>query len=231
MVTKIAIHQPNYLPWIGYFQKISSADVFIILDNVHFSKDSFTQRTKIRTKDGWMWLTIPIEKKYHRDTIENILLPEDNKWKKRHWTSIISNYSRSKYYDIHRSFFEELYSESLKNLQLFNEKGILYLIDNFGIDVEIHRASEFDLGDSRNTDLLVELIKKVGGDCYISGMGGEKYMNENRFKEESIKLEYFKFETFKYPQRWDGFIPYMSAIDILFNGIDIIPKLLQKNKK
>lgn len=230
MVTKVAIHQPNYFPWIGYFQKISFADIFIILDNVQFSKDSFTQRTKIRTKDGWMWLTIPIEKKYHRDTIENILLPEDNKWKKKHWMSIISNYSRSKYYQDHQNFFEELYSDNLKRLQLFNEKGILYLMDNFELDVDIHRASEFDLDDLRSTDLLVELVKSVGGDCYISGKGGEKYMIESKFKEENIKLEYFKFEPFEYPQRWDGFMPYMSAIDMLFNAMDIVPKLLQQKK-
>ncbi len=220
MVIKVAIHQPNYLPWIGFFQKMALADVFVILDNVQFSRDSYTQRTKIRTKNGWLWLTIPIEKKFYFQSIKDIPLPEDNNWQKKHWMSIVSNYSKAKYYNEYEEFFEKLYSNNLKNLQVFNEEGILYLIDALDIEIELIKASELELDDLKSTDLIVEIVNKVGGDCYLSGMGGGNYMDESKFKDNGIQLEYFKYKPFEYEQRWDGFEPNMSSIDLLFNVDD-----------
>ncbi|MCD4822861.1 MAG: WbqC family protein [Methanococcoides sp.] len=215
---KVVIHQPNYLPWIGYFQKISSSDIFIILDDVQFSKDSFTQRTKIRTPNGWMWLTIPIQKNNNFNNINQVLLPSDSKWLNSHWKSIVANYSKSKYFNQYGSFFEELYlNNNIQDLQAFNEKIILYLLDVLKIDVEVFRSSDFELDSLKGTDLLIELVKKVDGDCYISGMGGNNYMDTNLFSQNNIKLEYFKYKPFEYEQRWDGFEPYMSIIDLLFN--------------
>ena len=223
---KVAIHQPNYLPYVGFFQKMALADVFVILDTVQFSKDSYTQRTKIRTKEGWIWLTIPIEKKYYFKPIKDIHLPQDKKWLKKHKLSIAYNYSKCKFFD--DRFVDEYYSYSGKfeKLQEFNERGIFYLKDKFGIKTEIARASELD-GDEnlKSTDLLVDIVKKVGGNVYISGSGGGKYMDKGEFLRNNIKLEYFEFKPFefKYPQRWNGFEPYMSAIDLLFNeGTDKI---------
>ena len=217
MMKKVAIHQPNYSPWIGFFQKMALADIFVILDNVQFSKDSYTQRTKIRTKEGWIWLTIPIEKKYYFKRIKEVYLPQNDKWIKKHKLSILSNYSKAPFFDI--DFIERYYTNSFKKLREFNEFGILYLKDEFGIKTEIVRASELDVDDNlKSTDLLVDLVKKVGGDYYISGLGGKRYMEESKFKEEGITLEYFEFEPFKYQQRWEGFEQYMSAIDLLFNA-------------
>ena len=213
---KVAIHQPNYLPWIGFFQKMALADIFVILDIVQFSKDSYTQRTKIRAKEGWIWLTIPLEKKYYFRPINDIHLPQDEKWVKRHKMSIISNYSKCKFVD--GKFVDEYYSGKFENLQEFNERGIFYLKDKFGIKTEIVRASELDIDDNlKSTDLLVEIVKKVGGNVYISGLGSGKYMEEGKFLMNDIKVGYFEFKPFEYPQRWDGFEPYMSAIDLLFN--------------
>jgi len=213
---KVAIHQPNYMPWIGFFQKMALADVFVILDTVQFSKDSYTQRTKIRTKEGWIWLTIPVERKYYFKPIKDIHLPQDEKWLKKHKKSIVSNYSKCKYFD--DEFVDEYYSGKFGKLQEFNEYGIFYLKDKFGIKTEIIRASELDIDENlKSTDLLVDIVKKIGGDVYISGLGGGKYMDEWKFLMDNIKLEYFDFKPFEYPQRWDGFEPYMSAIDLLFN--------------
>ena len=228
---KVAIHQPNYLPWIGFFQKMALADIFVILDTVQFSKDSYTQRTKIRTKEGWIWLTIPIEKKYYFKPIKDIHLPQDEKWVKKHKMSLISNYSKCKFVD--DEFVDEYYSYSGKfeKLQEFNEFGIVYLKEKFGIKTEIVRASELDIDDNlKSTDLLVDIVKKVGGDIYISGLGGGKYMEEGKLLMNNIKLEYFEFKPFEYPQRWGGFEPYMSTIDLLFNVGESSKKLFGQLK-
>jgi hypothetical protein len=213
---KIAIHQPNYLPWTGYFKKMAMSDIFVILDTIQFSKDSYTQRTKIRTKDGWMWLTIPIEKDNHFKPIKDVQLPRDTKWLKKHMTSIVSNYSKSGFYD--REFIENYYTQELKTLQEFNEAGILYLKKKLGINAKIVRASELGIDPGlKSTDLILEIVKKTGGDTYISGAGGEKYMELPKFDAEKITLEFSKFQPSEYAQRWDGFEPYMSAIDLVYN--------------
>ena len=216
---RVAIHQPNYLPWIGYFKKMSLCDVFVILDNVQFSKDSYTQRTEVRTRKGWMWLTIPIQKEEHFKLIKDVSLPKNNKWRKKHWLSIHSNYAKTKHFEDFNNFFKDVYLDyGIDTLQDFNEKFIIYMSDIFDIHPEIVRASELNIeSELKKSDLLIEIIKNIGGDVYISGTGGENYIEEEKFKKEGIGVDYFKFQPFVYPQRWAGFEPYMSAIDVLFN--------------
>jgi len=213
---KIAIHQPNYLPWTGYFKKMALSDVFVVLDTIQFSKDSYTQRTKIRTKGGWMWLTIPIEKENHFKPIKDVQLPRDTKWLKKHMTSIVSNYSKAGFFD--KEFIENYFSQGQKTLQEFNEAGIFYLKNKLGIKAKVVRASELNVDPAlKSTDLIIDIVKKMGGDTYISGTGGEKYMETPKFDADHIKLEFSKFQPSEYRQRWDGFEPYMSAMDLVFN--------------
>jgi len=217
-MVSVSIHQPNYLPFIGFFQKMALSDIFIILDTVQFSKDSYTQRTRIRTKDGCIWLTIPINKKYNFKPIQDVLLPDDNNWLKKHKMSLLSNYSKCKFVD--EKFIDEYYSDcgKFKTLKEFNEIGIYYLKNKFEINTNIIKASDLNIDNSlKSTDLLIDIIKKVGGDTYISGSGGAKYLDESKFANNKLALKYFKFEPFEYSQRWSGFEPFMSSLDLLFN--------------
>lgn len=213
---KVAAHQPNYMPFLGYFQKMSRADIFVIMDTVQFSTRSFTQRVKIRAKEGWMWLTIPIEKKYHFSSIQDVLLPDGEKWKREHENTLLKHYSKCPFFDV--AFIANYYATDIRHLQEFNEKGIQYMKEQLGIKTEIVRASEIGVNvDLKSTELLIDILKKAGGDIYISGVGGRNYMNEKRFERENINLEYFEFLPVEYLQRWEGFEPYMSGIDFLFN--------------
>ena len=214
---KVAIHQPNYLPYIGYFQKMSKSDIFILLDIVQFSKDSFTQRTKIRTKTGWMWITIPIERAYYFKQINEIPLPQNDVWKKRHMKAIMANYSKCPYYD--DTFIQKYYlKKKFEKLHEFNEYGIYYLKEKFGIETEIIRASSLDVDAKlKSSALLAELVKSVGGTVYISGTGAKSYLDVTEFEKRNIDVEFFEFVPFVYPQRWSGFESYMSAVDLWFN--------------
>ena len=194
------------------------SDVFVLLDTVQFSRGSFTQRTRIRTKDSSMWLTIPIEKKNYFKQINEVPLPKDENWLKKHKTSIVANYTKCRYYD--SSFVDDYYSDNGKytDLQKFNECGIFYLKKKLGIRTDIMWASELDLrSDLRSTELLLDILETLGADTYISGLGGKKYMDESQFSMKNIKLKYLGFKPSPYPQRWDGFEPYMSALDLVFN--------------
>lgn len=213
---KVAIHQPNYLPWWGFFEKMSRADVFVLLDTVQFSKDSFTQRTRIRTKDGWMWLTIPVRKEYHFKPINEVRLPEDGKWMKKHKASIVANYSKCDHYD--EWLVDGYYGQEPRTLREFNEAGIFYLKKKLGIATRIVRASELGIATGlKATDLIIDIVKKAGGDTYISGSGGDKYQDASGYEANGIKLEYASIRPEEYKQRWGGFQPYMSALDRIFN--------------
>lgn len=217
MVT-VSIHQPNYLPYIGYFQKMARSDIFVLLDTVQFSNDSYTQRTRIRTPEGWMWLTIPVNKKYKFHQIKEIFLPDDITWKKKHKLSLISHYSKTPFFD--DSFITDYYSgnNSFDTLQDFNEFGIFYLVKKFNIKTKILRASELGIDENlKSTDLIVKIVKKVNGTTYFSGSGGTKYLDERKFSENHLDLKFFNFNLFTYPQRWENFEPYMSAVDFYYN--------------
>ncbi|HPD74525.1 MAG TPA: WbqC family protein [Methanoregulaceae archaeon] len=204
------------MPYFGYFQKMAQADVFVILDNVQYSKDSYTQRVKIRTQTGWIWLTIPIEKTNNFHPINEVILPEDDRWRKKHKVSIVSNYSKCPYFD--KDFIERYYDLPIRSLNDFNEHGIRYLLQNFGIKAKIVRASGMNLNAAlTSTDLLLEIVKKLGGSSYISGPSGKQYLDERKFSDNGITVEYFSPMIPEYKQRWPGYQAYMSAIDILFN--------------
>ena len=214
----VTIHQPNYLPWLGFFSKIKHSDCFVILDNVKYTKSSVINRNKIRTKEGWRYLTIPIEKKYHSSKIYDVKLPENNKWQEKHWKTIETNYKKADYFYSYKDFFEDLYKKKFEYLWQINEEIISYLLKCFDINIEIIKASEMNLDPKlQKTDLLVDILKIVGAKTYLSGSSGKNYLEFDKFKENDIKLELFEFKHPVYKQRYHGFEPYMAAIDLLFN--------------
>jgi hypothetical protein len=215
---RVAIHQPNYLPYPGFFQKMSRADLFILLDTVQFSMDSFTQRVRIRTRPPQesIWLRIPVPRQYRLSPIEAIPLSGDPKWKRRHKMTIDYNYMGTRFFD--QQFVETYYGLEVPSLREWNEYGIRYLKDRLGIRTPVVWASELGVNRSlKATDLIISIVDEVGGETYISGSSGRKYLEEGKFGTHGITLEYFDFHTVEYKQKWEGFIPYMSTIDLLFN--------------
>jgi hypothetical protein len=225
------IHQPNYLPWIGFFYKIAHSDCFIILDTVEYSKNSVINRNKIRVKDGWAYLTIPIEKKFHNSRIVNVELQKGNSWQISHFQTIEANYKKADYFHCYEDFFKELYNAKYHYLWEVNEKIIRYLLDCFDMNVEIKKSSELDMDpDLKKTDLLVSIIKEVEADIYLSGSGGEKYLDTDVFNANNIELKYTNFTHPVYKQRYQGFMPNMAAIDLLFNLGDKSKSLIKTNR-
>jgi hypothetical protein len=213
---KVTIHQPNYLPYFGYFQKMALSDIFVLLDTVQYSKNSYTKRVKIRTQMGGVWLTIPIEKINNFKKIQEIKLPIDIKWKTKHKSSITVNYSKSTFFD--KFFVDNYYQLSPENLLDFNEAGIRYFQEKFNIKTKLVRASELKIDkELKSSDLLIEIVKKIGGSTYISGPSGKQYLDREKFLHNNIDVEIFEPTIHTYKQRWSGFEPYMSSIDILFN--------------
>ncbi len=213
----ISVHQPQYLPWLGYFDKIAGSDLFVFLDDVQYKKREFQNRNKIRTKEGFMWLTVPvITKGSYYQRINEVLIYPTSTWKNEHLKSIIHNYAKSAYFELYIDFFEKLYKINWEYLCDLNVETIKFIMKELGMNTPVEFSSKLKL-ESRATQRLIDICKHFGADTYLSGTGARDYMDEKTFEENGIKVVYQDFRPPKYKQLFDGFEPYISAIDMLFN--------------
>ena len=217
-MVKVAIHQPNYIPWIGYFDKMAKCDVFVFLDSVEYSRNSVINRNKILNTNGWNWLTIPVKKD---DTNKNICDVEfaNDKWWIKHWTSLVHAYSKSDCFSEYSDFFHQIYDEKkYDKIADLNIAIIRYIAASFEIYPRFIRSSDMELRhDLHKNELLLDILQKLDATQYIAGTGCKDYMEDTLFVENGINIVYNEVKPFVYKQRWEGFEPYMSAVDLLFN--------------
>ena len=211
----IAIHQPQYLPWIGYFDKIDRSDVFVLLDNVQYKKNEWQNRNRLKTSQGWQWITIPVLYKYP-EKINEVKINNTVDWRKKHLNALIYNYSKSPFFEKYQRFFEETFSRSWEFLVEINIHIIQYLINALGINKKIVLASSLQLREGP-TDRLIDICKHVQADTYLSGKDGAKYMDLDAFAQAKIQVIFQDFHHPIYPQLYEKFEPYMSIVDLLFN--------------
>lgn len=214
---KVTIHQPNYLPYLGYFHKMAQCDVFVLLDDVQFMKRSYTQRVKIKAASGDLWLTIPVFTKNRRSQIINeVEIDTTQPWERKHWKTLVQSYNKARYFSVYSEFFEAVYESKHQNLGEFNEHMILKLAAELDIHTRLIKASSLGVSGVR-TEKIIGICKALGGDIYLSGTSGVHYLEEEKFHEAGIRLEYQEFQHPIYPQLHGGFEPNLSVVDLLFN--------------
>ncbi|MFC2087476.1 WbqC family protein [Bacteroidota bacterium] len=214
----VAIHQPNFIPWIGYFYKIFNSDIFVLLDDVQYTKNSYINRNKIKTPQGAQWLTIPVLKSgKFGQTIHETMIANPEKSISTVLKSIEQNYKKAPYFS---GFFEE-FSNLLAlhnyNLADLNTALIKWMVNIFGIQTKIVHSSELENIKGNSTGRLISICRHFNAGVYFSGFGGSNYQEENEFKEAGIKLRVTDFNYPEYRQLWGDFIPNLSALDLLFN--------------
>lgn len=215
----VSIHQPNYLPYLGFFDKIKKSDIFIVYDDAQFNKGDFQHRNKIRIYSGWKWLTIPVEKKHipiNQVKIKNEVNIGKKSWNMSHFDDICDSYKRSPYYEPYIDGLELIYKQQYNNLFDINMDLIKFFLKSFDIKTRIVLSSDYGL-TSKSTDKLVELVDSVGGDIYLSGPMGRHYLECEKFSKRNIDVLFQDFAHPIYLQQFKDFIPNMSAIDALFN--------------
>ena len=214
----VSIHQPNYLPWLGYFHKIAYSDVFVLLDNVPYTKNSLINRNKIKTQHGASWITLSVLTKGRQgQLIDEVEFNNEIPWRGIHWKTLEANYAKAPHFQESRDQFESIYQENWQTLTDLNETLLKLICEILCIkNIKFIRASELGVC-GKSTALLVDICKAVGADTYLSGFGGKKYMDEELFGKEGIKLKYSEFQHPVYNQMWGDFIPNLSVIDFIFN--------------
>ena len=213
---KVTIHQPESFPWLGFFNKMMLSDEYIILDNVQFRKNYFQNRNQFLTKQGAIYLSIPVDFKSHK-IIKDIKIRYNEKWQKKHLDTIKQNYSKAKYFKEHIDFFEDLYSNNIELLVDFNMRVINYIKNQLDIETPILKASELEVNGSSG-ELLLDICKKRDADVYISGRDGINYLDISIFEKAGIDIVYHDFHHPQYQQfNSKEFVPYMTTFDLLFN--------------
>ncbi len=213
-----AIHQPNYLPWLGYFNKMAKSDVFVILDDVQFSVQSWQQRNKIKyINESWMWLSVPVIRNFGQN-INDVRINDASNWRKKHWRTIQLSYKKARFFDRYEAEFSRIYDNSWEKLRELNVALIRLIRDLLGIKTTLVLSSDMNI-EARGTEKLISVIRELTADKYITGEGGgfERYISEEEFKENSIELIYQHFQHPVYHQLWGEFVPNLSVIDLLFN--------------
>ena len=216
---KIAIHQPDYIPWLGYFYKMYLSDVFVFLDDSQFQKNYLNNRNKIKTPQGWTYLTIPVEKKDGLSTNINETRTKDElKWKEKHLKTLEMNYKKCPYYDEIFPEIKGLIEKEYNNLAELNEALIIYIATKFGILPEIVVASSTLGVKSSKEERVLDICKMFNADEYLSGNGAKNYQKEEDFTTKGIKLTYIDYKPIEYNQRFGEFIEGMSVLDYIFNN-------------
>lgn len=216
----LSVHQPQYIPWLGYLEKIANSDIFIYLDSCQYKHREFQNRNRILTNNGELWLAVPVLVKGRRDQlIKDVMINRESDWQKSHWRSIEMTYKKAPHFEEHREFFQKLYLEdkwtSLMDLNIYITD---YLLDHFAIKTNI--AIESEIGSKGlSNERIIELCKNTSSDIYLSGAGAKVYMDERLFEKNGITVEYQDFHHPVYDQfnNKSEFLPYMSSLDYIFN--------------
>lgn len=213
----VAIHQPNYLPWLGYFDKIKKSDIFIFMDNVQYTRGSWINRCQIKTSQGKQWLTVPvITSSVFGQKIAEAKIDYKKDWLPTHLKTIELNYKKTPYFGKFFLQIKEILEQKIENLAELNIKLIEKISDLLGL------KTKFVVGFSLNvsgqaTDLLINMVEAVGGDTYLCGGGAGGYQEDEKFTKSGLKLIYQNFQHPIYNQLFGEFIPGLSITDFLFN--------------
>jgi len=217
----LSVHQPQYIPWLGYFDKIAKSDCFVFLDDVQYKPREYQNRNKIRTSTGDTWLTVPvISKGLGRQKISDVAIDNELDWCKQHLMSIKSCYGHAEFFGDYFPFFENTYAQEWEKLSDLNLRIINFVLKELAVTTPLYFESKLDIIKTK-TDRIIEICKKMNADTYLSGSGGRKYLEEGKFSEAGIKLIYQEYAHPVYRQLFmnknSDFIPHMSIIDLLFN--------------
>jgi WbqC-like protein family len=224
---KVAIHQPQYLPWLGYLAKWAAADLFVFLDTVQYEKNGWQNRNRIKTPDGARWLTVPVRARLGT-RIADVSIDVEQPWSARHLRAIEGAYADAPYWPSVRDALGQLYSEPWDRLAPTAVASAQVLAQALGVTTETRLASSFVVDDDDPTGRLVALCKAVGADTYLAGGHGARYMDGKRFADAGIRVLYQAYSHPIYAQQHGDFVPFLSSLDLLLMHGDASLAILRR---
>ena len=208
----VIISQPMYFPWAGFLDLLSHADVLIWLDDVQFSKGSFTNRIQVKLPAGCRWLTIPLKQKGKWQRISD-LQPATDEWKEGHRAILCASIGKTAHADIALKVFDDVIIE--QNLTHLLIRSATDILSALGLAIpKQYRASDMNvLGKSWQR--VIDLVRFVDGTHYLSAAGGANYLEHNEFERANIAVSYMTYDFTPWPQAHGNFTPYVTGLDLL----------------
>jgi WbqC-like protein len=213
-MTACAIHQPHYLPWLGYLAKWAAADVFVFLDTVQYEKNGWQNRNRIKTPDGPRWLTVPVHAPLGTP-IDGVTVDAGQPWRALHRQAIGHAYAKAAHLGRHREALERFYATPWERLAPLAVASAEWLGRAVGITTPVRLASTLGVAARDPSERLVALCRAVGADTYLAGRDGARYMVLDPFRAAGIRVLYQDYKHPEYPQLHGEFAPFLSGLDLL----------------
>ncbi len=213
---QVTIHQPEHMPWLGFFHKMAQADLFVILDNVQFTKNNWQNRNKFIDPNGRVfWLTVPVLTKGHlKTTIKDMEIDYTQKWQKKYWGRLSDSYRHHPYFEKYAADIKTILDRNYQYLVEINYQLLHFFRKALGINNRIVKASELNPTGKRS-ELLLDICLKTGATSYLSGPSGRDYLTLQIFSERDIEVRFHQFNHPVYESK--HFSPYLSTLDFLMN--------------
>lgn len=223
----IVISQPMFFPWVGMFEQMRLADIYVNYDDVQFSKGSFTNRVQIKTAYGSKWLTVPLKEHRLGQCINEVKVDMSKNWQSKHFDQLAQAYQAAPFCEDMLALVEAVYEDSYSTIGQLAYASMIKSCQYFGLDAGRRFVQVGDLAVHGTSSLRVrDIIIALEGSRYVTGLGARHYLNHGIFEESNIRVEYMNYNKIPYPQLHGTFTPYVSILDLIANtgsrGIDYI---------
>jgi hypothetical protein len=218
----VAAHQPNFLPWLGFFDRMRRADLFVFVDHVQFERQNYQNRALIKTAEGARWITVPVHQRSQKEKIVEKTIDNQgtgkHRWGRKAFLTMQYSYQAAPYYAHYAPRLKELLDGHWDRLADLNLALLEFTRSSLGIETPVLRSSDLPVAGAKS-DMVLNLCKAVGADTYLAGMGGSRhYLDVEAFERAGVKVQFQDFQHPKYPQiPGGGFVEGLSAVDLLFN--------------
>ncbi len=215
MDRSIVILQPQYTPWIGVFEQIKLADIYVHYDDVQYPQGrSFTNRVQVKTVGGQKWITVPVSGS--GCNINKTQIDYSQNWQHKHKELLRHTYCKAPYYQEMMLLVEDILSDSYSSIADLNMYALELISDYFGLKTIFKKSSDLNIVTS-STDRLVDICKHYDANKYITGLGAKNYIDYKKFENSSIDLHYMDYKNKEYAQINGEFIPYVTILDLIAN--------------
>ena len=214
----VGIHQPHYLPWLRYIDKIARSDVFVLLDDADYTKNGWQNRNKIKCAQGWMYLTVPVRDAFGKPILE-VQIDGGQRWRDKHLMALKTNYARAPFFGRYFAMFEAVYGrpwDSLVDLTVTLLRDVLAALE---IPTRIVRSSELEV-PGRGSERLIDICRRLGATAYLTGdYAAGNHLDLAVFEGQGIELQRQAWQCASYRQQHAraGFVADLSIVDLLFN--------------
>ena len=214
---RVGVIQSNYIPWRGYFDFIKSVDLFVIHDDIQYTKQDWRNRNKIKISNGQTkWMTVPVYYKTVNQLICDTKIDYSTNWRKDHISKMEANYYCTPWFKDAMRILVQAFAFHAETISELNVALIRAVMSYYGIQTSLEMSSKYDLKGNK-TDRLIDLLNKVGATEYVSGPAAKNYLEEDKFDKNGIKLEYKKYDYPPYQQPWGDFQGAVTVLDTIAN--------------